>query len=131
MGNVVKDYIMGVFTSTSQTKDVHDLGNERRVTDFQNVALVAKINFSEYIAAVKQMHPDKVSGPDGLNPAFFKHFWSILGREVFVCCREWLRSGPFPANLNDTNVVLIRKKEDACCMRDLHPITLCNVSTKF
>lgn len=77
------------------------------------------------------MHPDKASGPDGLNPAFFQQFWLILGKKVFTCCKEWLNKGSFPASLNDTNVVLIPKKENACCMKDLRPIALCNVLYKI
>lgn len=37
----------------------------------------------------------------------------------------------FPANLNDTTVVLIPKKDNAYAMKDLHSITLCNVLYKI
>lgn len=42
--------------------------------------LVADISFEEFTQAVRQMHPDKASGPDGLNPAFFQAFWPVLAR---------------------------------------------------
>lgn len=93
--------------------------------------LVADLSFEEFSTAIKQMHPDKASGPDGLNPAFFQNFWSILGREVYECCKIWLNTISFPAQLNDTNVVLIPKKENACCLKDLRPIALCNVLYKI
>lgn len=60
---------------------------ERKVTDEQNRRLVVEISFDEFSLAIKQMHPDKPSGPDDLNPAFFQQFWSILGREVYGCCK--------------------------------------------
>lgn len=37
----------------------------------------------------------------------------------------------FPGDLNDTNVVLIPKKENTDSMRDLRPIALCNVLYKI
>ena len=57
------------------------------------------------------MHPDKTSGPDGFNPAFFQHFWELLGKEVFKYCQQWLIEGKFPNNVNDTTLVLIPKKD--------------------
>lgn len=57
------------------------------------------------------MHPDKASGPDGLNPTFSQHFWKLIGKGVFKCCEEWLEDGKFPTNINDKNLILILKKE--------------------
>lgn len=88
-------------------------------------------SFKEFSAAVKQMHPDKSAGPDGLNPAFYQKFWTLFGKEVFLSCRKWLQDVAFPASLNDTTVVLIHKKDDADSMKDLRPIALCNVLYKI
>lgn len=54
-----------------------------------------------------------------------------MGKEVFDCCKDWLRGNSFPADLNHTNVVLVPKKENACHMKDLRPIALCNVLYKI
>ncbi|KAL8110744.1 hypothetical protein AgCh_026472 [Apium graveolens] len=105
MCQMVKDYFIEVFTTNRGHSDTPNLTSVRCVTTSKNEDLVAELTFDEFTAAVKQMHPDKASGPDGLNPAFFQQFWSILGYEVFLCCKEWLSNCSFPANLNDTNVV--------------------------
>lgn len=73
--------------------------------------LEGELSFEEFSLAVKQMHPDKASGPDKLNPAFFQTFWSLMGHEVFKYCKNWLDTNKFPGELNNTNVVLIPKKK--------------------
>lgn len=93
--------------------------------------LTMDLTFSEFTQAVKSMHPDKASGPDGLNPAFFQHFWGLLGEEVFKCCYQWLDEGIFPAEVNDTTLVLIPKKDNVDDPKDLRPIALCNVLYKI
>lgn len=63
--------------------DVSQEHSVRKVSDTQNQALIEELKFEEFSLAVKQMHPDKASGPDGLNPAFFQTFWKLMGQEVF------------------------------------------------
>lgn len=103
----------------------------RSVTEDQNNKLIAEVTLEEFTVAIKQMHPDKASGPDGLNPAFYQNFWKIMGREVFDCCKGWLQGHPFPADLNSTNVVLIPNKNNVASMKDFRPIALCNVLYKI
>lgn len=118
------------------TKDVtieeHQVFHEQRtVSEEQNTRLVEEFSFAEFTNAIKEMHPDKASGPDGLNPAFFQSFWAIMGQEVFKYCKMLLSTKSFPGELNCTNVVLIPKKDNASCLRDLRPIALCNVLYKI
>lgn len=37
------------------------------VTAEQNLKLIEEFTLEEYTTAIKQMHPDKASGPDGLS----------------------------------------------------------------
>ena len=93
--------------------------------------LTEDVPFEEFTLAIKQMHPDKAAGSDGLNPVFYRNFWKTTCKEVFKCCKGWLDGDPFSADLNNTNVVLIPKKEGASCMKDFWPIILCNVLYKI
>lgn len=130
MCRVVRDYFTSMFTLEDQSEEVMMAGH-RMVTAEQNRLLTEEFRSDEFTLAIKQMHPDKAVGPDGLNPGFFQHFWSILGHEVYKFCTNWLRDTNFPGELNNTNVVLIPKKENAASMKDLRPITLCNVLYKI
>lgn len=49
---------------------------------------------------------------------------------MFQCCVNWLKKVAFPANLKDTMVVLMPKK-DTDSLLDLRPIALCNVLYKI
>lgn len=77
------------------------------------------------------MHPDKCAGPDGFNPAFFKQFWSVIGRKIFDFCSDWLKECSFPANVNDTTLVLIPNTNNVEKMNDLRRIALCNFIYKI
>ncbi|MCI13816.1 CNGC5-like protein, partial [Trifolium medium] len=77
------------------------------------------------------MHSNKAPGPDGLNPAFYKRFWDLCGVEIFNTSKQWLQQGCFPTQLSETNIVLIPKVDNPTSMKDLRPISLCNVLYKI
>lgn len=56
---------------------------ERRVDDAVNVGLLQPFIIEEFYLAIFHMHPDKAPNPDGLNPAFYQHFWDVCGSDVF------------------------------------------------
>lgn len=87
MCEVVKRYYQGVFASSNSNHPAQVGENEAIVSTTQNAMLVADMTFEEFRVAVKQMHPDKAAGPDGLNAAFFQHFWGILGKNVYYAVK--------------------------------------------
>lgn len=131
MCEVVMEYFSTLFSEADNNVSIPDIAGYRTVTTAQNDRLTKEFSFEEFSLAITQMHPDKASGPVGLNPTFFQKFWPIMGQEVFKYCKDWLRTKSIPGELNCTNVVLIPKKENACCLRDLRPIALCNILYKI
>ncbi|GAU31848.1 hypothetical protein TSUD_114590 [Trifolium subterraneum] len=77
------------------------------------------------------MHPDKSPGSYGFNPAFYQRFWEQCSDDIFSVASTWLERGYFPTSLNETNICLIPKCDNPTSMKDLRPISLCNVLYKM
>ncbi|XP_074363910.1 uncharacterized protein LOC141704586 [Apium graveolens] len=76
--NLLERYYKIVLSDTNHA-DITKFPNysdEGVITNEQNNMLTAEIEYEEFPATVKSMHPDQASGPDRLNPAFF----SISGK---------------------------------------------------
>ncbi|GLT59230.1 hypothetical protein SLA2020_320610 [Shorea laevis] len=93
-----------------------------------NRFLLQEFNEAEVMRALFQMHPSKAPGPDGLSPAFFQQFWSVVKDDVVGPCLQFLNDKePLPRELNFTYITLIPKCNKPKTMADLRPISLCNV----
>lgn len=71
MSLIIVDYFRSIISAEQQERNVIENIDGLCVTEEQNTTLVANITFEEFTVAIKQMHPDKASGPNGLNPTFF------------------------------------------------------------
>jgi hypothetical protein len=73
----------------------------------------------------------KAPGADGMPALFYKKFWGIIGADVIREVRMLLSGGSMPESWNETIVVLIPKVPDPERLKDLRPISLCNVVYKI
>ena len=96
--------------------------NEELLTDFKA---------EEVWYALKQMHPTKAPGPDGMSPIFFKHYWNIVGPKVVNWVLSSLNSSRMPCRLNDTYICLIPKVKSPQKIIEFRLISLCNVVYKL
>jgi hypothetical protein len=127
MCNIAKDYFDQLFKQGLHDEEVVTNLMQGRVTLEDNQRLTNDFVIEEFKEALFSMHSDKAPEPDGLNPAFYKRFWELCGREIYDTSLMWLQRGSFPEHMNDTNIVLIPKVDKPTSMKDLRRISLCNV----
>lgn len=81
--------------------------------------------------SIKQMHPLRAPGPDGLPTLFYQKYWHLVGNDVKRLVKGILNNQESPEKINKTFIVLIPKGKDPKSPKDYRPISLCNVSMKI
>lgn len=128
---VVFNYYTELFTSSRPNISMDLLeGIETRLSDSMRLSLSQRFTREEVVVAFRGMHPAKSAGPDGF-PALFYNKLSLVGDEVCDLVCRFLNHGGMPEGVNDTTVVLIPKTRRPKDMKDLRPISLCNISYKL
>lgn len=105
----MENYFVDLFTSTNVDGQLTDGERVKQVDENENAELLMEITSAEVKEAVFAMHPDKACGPDGLNPAFFQVFWSIIEKDVVSFCQEFMRTGLLLEGVNEVVVCLLPK----------------------
>lgn len=85
----------------------------------------------EVKSSIFSLHPNKSPGIDGLNPRFYKHYWYLIGEVITEECIQIMNSGCLPNGYGDTAIVPIPKKNNPESMKELQPISLCEVAYKI
>jgi hypothetical protein len=62
---------------------------------------------------------------------FYKRYWEIVGEDVTKEVLDFLNGGILPRAWNETVIVLIPKTSNPESLKDLRPISLCNVLYKI
>lgn len=83
MCRLVKEYYLNVFASPCTNRATSTIIKENEVNECYNECLISNITFEEFEVAIKQMDPDKASGPNGLNPGFFQQCFVFVGHINF------------------------------------------------
>ena len=102
-----------------------------RVTHEMNERLEAPFSADDIWAALQDMGDLKAPGADGIPSIFYKRFWALVGDKVKQEVLNVLNGGFSPQGWNDTVVVLIPKTNKPEKLKDLRPISLCNVAYKL
>lgn len=104
---------------------------ERKVTEDMNELLTSAYRSEEIKEALDSIGDLKAPGPDGMPAVFYKNFWDLMGEKITSEVQEILNGGQIPQEWNETTIVLIPKVKTSELIKDLRPISLCNVLYKI
>jgi len=130
---VVSNYFKNLFRSSGlagRTQHLLDVV-EPLVTGEMNEQLCKPFSVDEVEKALNSIGDLKAPGPDGLPAIFYKKCWDLVGNKVTDEVLVVLAGGDFPDGWIDTTIALIPKVSNPEEVKDLRPISLCNVLYKM
>ena len=129
---MIVEYYKQLFT-TSNPHDIEEVVQftKQVVSDDMNNCLIRDFSKVEVENALKQMAPLKASGPDGMPPIFFQHYWEGIGDDVVKAVVSCLNSNSIEPSLNHTFITLIPKVKSPEFVTEFRPIALCNILYKL
>ena len=102
-----------------------------KVSEEMNHDLIKDFSAEEVRTALRQMHPTKAPGPDGMSAIFYQKYWDIVGIDVTNMVLNVLNSNVSLHDINDTYITLVPKVNMPSKMKDFRPISLSNVAYKL
>lgn len=132
MKALVTDYFSSIFTPVAGLP-YGDFLNiiEPKITDQMNAFLMADFTADEVKKALDSIGDLKAPGADGMPAIFYRKYWQLVGDSVVQEVLHVLQGGSIPEGWNDTLVVLIPKVKNPERLKDLRPISLCNIVYKL
>lgn len=101
------------------------------ITVDMNQELSKEFLACEVQIALSQMAPLKASGPDGMPPLFYQHFWGMVDDDVIRSILSWLNSGTLPHPVNHTFITLILRLIILSMCINIAPLVYVMFSIKF
>jgi hypothetical protein len=101
-----------------------------KVSTEMNEALIKEFTAEEIKLGLDSIGDLKAPGSDGTPALFYKKYWDICGVDIIREVKHFLEGGAMPEKWNGTIVVLIQKVMKPEKLKDLRPISLCNVIYK-
>lgn len=102
-----------------------------KISEEMNSDLCKPFSEQEIADALFQMGPLKAPGPNGFPARFFQRHWTVVKNDIVIAVQKFFMDGVLPEGMNDTSIVLIPKVPNPEELKDLRPISLCNVVYKI
>lgn len=97
IAEIVVDYFNELSTTSPPQINIDDLGMINKcVTEEMNTELDNRFMMEEVKGGVKEMHPCKSPGPDGLPAIFYKRYWDLIGAKITIVVLNFLNGGQMP-----------------------------------
>ncbi|XP_057808453.1 uncharacterized protein LOC131022930 [Salvia miltiorrhiza] len=132
MDDVFRNHFQSLFKASTTHNPADVLRSiETVVTEDMNKILTVPYSQDEIVYSLKQMHPFKAPGSDGMPTIFYSACWSSAKYDIIPLLLSILNDGDCPRSLNSTFIYLIPKKRKCYIPTDYRPISLCNVVYKL
>ncbi|XP_030479414.1 uncharacterized protein LOC115696664 [Cannabis sativa] len=120
-----------IFTSRTRSDlDGNSLINNPLIEDTTNQTLISIPLENEILKFIRSMGQDKAPGPDGMSVGFYIHHWNVIKKDFVDMVTHFFMYADLPQFINNTNMVLIPKKDCPTSVNEYRPIALCNVAYK-
>jgi len=131
MKNMISNFYSDLFTAT-QGERMEELLSQiaPKVTMDMNSSLLQPFTAEEVKGGLDAIGDLKAPGVDGMTSLFYKKYWAIVGEDIIKEVLHFLNGGSLPSGWNETVIVLIPKVPNPESLKDLRPISLCNVLYK-
>nr|KYP52894.1 LINE-1 reverse transcriptase isogeny [Cajanus cajan] len=114
----------GVFTPFCLSGTFPELSSEDKKS------LVDTFSDIEIMEAIQRMGGLKAPGPDGFQAIFYQTQWQTVGKSLCNLIRSIQEEPSKIAEINHTFITLIPKVDNVESIKQMRPISLCNVTTK-
>jgi len=128
----IANYFSDLFRTSGGQVSQHLLDAvETKIMSHMNECLMKEFTSDEMRKALDGIGDLKAPGPEGMPAIFYKNFWDTVGNQVVEEVLGVLNGGPIPEEWNETTIVLIPKVRKPELVKDLWPISLCNILYKL
>ena len=129
----ISDFYKNLYEEKPQTIKTLPFNNELpKVTIADNERINRSISLNEITSSLNALPNNKSPGDDGLTPAIYRKFWTLLGPKMLESFQSGMESGQMSTSQQRSVIRLIEKKgKDNTRISNWRPISLINVDTKI